>query len=849
MALTQDQRQIIVTSPLEKDVLLFYTMRGNEEMGRLFKYELDLLSTDANINLDDVLGKQLTVELALANDSKRYFNGYASSFRYMGMQEEYHHYKATLRPWLWFLTRSADCRIFQNKTVPNIIKEVFRDFGYSEFEDKLSSEYRQWEYCVQYRETAFDFVSRLMEQEGIYYYFKHQQDVHTLVLADSIAAHSRVAEYEKVPYYPPQQQERREGEYVDEWCVSKGIEPQRYTMSDFDFTKPRSSLEVRESIEDGYADLEIFDYPGEYTELESGQAVARARAEQLETHYERISANGNLRALSVGSLFELANYPRDDQNKEYLLLSARYFLHSDLYRSAKQAEAIPDYRIMFTAMDSVHPYRSALIAPQPTVKGPQTAIVVGPEGEKVWVDKYGRVKVQFHWDRYGKKDENSSCWVRVSQNWAGKNWGGMSIPHIGQEVIVDFMEGDPDRPIITGRVYNADNMPPLELPAHKHKSIIRDDFGNEIVFNANPGDEHIQIFSPHHKSLFEIGKSIGGYSADEHWEYSIGNSAECGMGTKSEAYFGSAYEVFIGNKTEVAAGMLCETKIGAQVGVEIGPKIEWTLAPQITDSEEQIVHNAEEHVIVNGDKSVCISGGWSIPGGGVTDKNSIINMDEKHIVLSVGDQKNPNNKHNNAANFAEKKRLERQKIIMTILAAAGFPAILHGTQAGLNEVISNAFKGNDAAITTGTGIMAAGQAIMTAIQISVALYYVKVMQKTQKYNPITHDDPNSRIELTHEGDIGVLTNKGSIFMDADNNRDASPRVLLNAKEGMTGIVKLITENASLLVQEDGLIEIESMGAGKNIVINPGGDKVNIAGSTFEKGAGGVTIAKNLKVLP
>jgi type VI secretion system secreted protein VgrG len=844
MALTQDQRQFVVTTPLEKDVLFFYNMHGNEELGRLFKYELDLLSADANINLDDVLGKQLTIELTLANDKKRYFNGYTSSFRYMGMQDDYHLYKATLRPWLWFLTRSADCRIFQNKTAPDIIKEVFRDFGYSEFEDQLGGEYRQWEYCVQYRETAFNFVSRLMEQEGIYYYFKHEQNSHTLVLADSISAHGRISDYEQIPYYPPQQKERREGEYVDDWFVSKGIESQRYTLSDFDFTKPRSSLEVRESIEDGYADLEIFDYPGEYTELESGQAAARARAEQLETHYERVNAKGNLRALSVGCLFELTNYPRDDQNKEYLLLSARYYLHSDLYRSAKQAASLPDYRIVFTAMDSVHPFRSATVTPQPTVKGPQTAIVVGPKGEKVWVDQYGRVKVQFHWDRYGKKDENSSCWVRVSQNWAGKNWGGMSIPHIGQEVIVDFIEGDPDRPIISGRVYNADNMPPLELPEHKHKSIIRDDFGNEIVFNANPGDEHIQIFSPHHKSMFEIGKSIGGYSAEDHWEYSIGNTAECGMGTKSEAYFGSAYEVFIGNKTEIAAGMLCETKIGAQVGVEIGPKIEWSLAPQISDSEGQIVHNAEEHVIVNGDKSVCISGGWSIPGSGETDKNSIINMDENHIVLSVGDQKSPNNSNNNAVKLAAKNKLERQKIIMTILAAAGFPAILHGTQAGLNEVTANAFKRNDGAITTSTGLIAAGHAIISAIQIGLALYYIQTMKKTQKYNPITHDGPDSKIELTHTGDINIVGGKGKVNIHSEQEEvrmgvgtsgsekvflqmDDSGMILSNARANVPkdvritsggGFVVNASDNASITSKREVRIKGTKFVANKNLEV-------------------------------
>ena len=421
---------------------------------------------------------------------------------------------------------------------------------------------------------------------------------------------------------------------------------------------------------------------------------------------------------------------------------------------------------MFTAMDSVHPFRSASTTPQPTVKGPQTAIVVGPEGEKVWVDQYGRVKVQFHWDRYGKKDENSSCWIRVSQNWAGKNWGSMSLPHIGQEVIVDFIEGDPDRPLITGRVYNADHMPPLELPEHKHKSIIRDDFGNEIVFNANPGDEHIQIFSPHHKSMFEVGKSIGGYSADEHWEYAIGNVAECGMGTKSEAYFGSAYEAFIGNKTEITAGVMCETKIGAQIAVEVGPKIEWSKAPQIRDSDEQIVHNAEEDVIVNGDKGVCISGGWSIPAVG-NDKNSIINMDEERIVLSVGDQKNPNVNHGTPINHAEKERRERQQIIMTIIAAAGVPAALQGAQIGLNELVSNAFEGEDGKITAFTGGIAAAQAVISMYQIALAYFIVTTAQKTQKYNKVKHDTPDSKIELTHTGDINIVGNNGKVNIHSE----------------------------------------------------------------------------------
>ncbi|WP_455203662.1 type VI secretion system Vgr family protein [Kaarinaea lacus] len=850
MATTQDQRQFSVSTPLEQDVLLFYRMSAIEELGRLFKYEVELLSEDANINLDDVLGKVISVNVELADNKRRSFHGYVSRIQYLGMQDEFHLYHATLRPWLWFLTRSADCRIFQTKTVPDIIKEVFRDFGFSEFEDQLSANYKQREYCAQYRETAFAFISRLMQQEGIYYYFKHDDQQHSLVLADSISAHSRVPENEQIPFYPKQEHERREADHLDDWYVSRDYESQRYTLNDFDFTKPKASLEVRENVEDGRDDYEIFDYPGEYSELEDGQAVARTRAEQLQSQFERVHGKGNVRTLCVGDLFELTNYPRDDQNKEYLITHARYFLHSDAYTSKTTSKSSPPYRCVITAIDSSHSYRSPRTTPRPKVPGPQTAIVVGPKGEQVWTDKYGRVKVQFHWDRYGKKDENSSCWVRVSQNWAGKRWGGMHIPHIGQEVIVDFLEGDPDRPLITGRVYNADNMPPKVLPGEKSKSIIRDDYGNELMFDATQGNEYIRLYSPHHNSGIELGKSYNAWTTSDDNSMKVGNSFEFGVGTKTEVYAGIASEAKLGLLSEFVAGTSIEYKVGGELSWN------WTWEEKFTEgvitqytNKDILSLSGEDHVLGAGDQ-LCLVGGST----GKKSSRSIVNLYPKSLTLTAGEAKV---KHSHSGKvysdqlFPEvvpQKSWTYVKLAASVATSviASIPAI------AFHPFVSEEEEGKPYS-PDWTHITSLVLGVLTGLVASGYSGYRLAKEvgedRRKRIEPVEHDEPAAKIELKDDGNINVQSDAGMIMLDANYKVDASPRVIAYTAAGQTGAAKLVTENASVTAQEDGLIDISSSGAGKNIVLDPGFDKVDIAGSTFTKGADGVVIAKNLKVLP
>jgi type VI secretion system secreted protein VgrG len=467
MSSLQGSREVEVSTPLGEDVLLFQHMTASEQLSKPFEFELNLLSEQPDIKMQDLLGQPIKVRLTLPNGEIRYFHGLVSRFCQSGMFGDYHAYQASLKPWLWFLSRITDCRIFQNMKVPDIVKQVFRDRGFSDFEESLSEEYREWEYCVQYRETDFNFVSRLVEQEGIYYYFKHEEGKHILVLADNIGAHDLISGYEEVPYYPPQHHERREREHIFDWFIAHEVQPSSFMLNDFNFEKPRANLKVKSKSGIAYAikDLDVFDYPGEYVEPKEGEAYVRRRMQELETQYEIRQGHSNTRGFTAGGLFKLTNHPRKDQNQEYLIVSALHDLQSGQYQSGEGGgggEAI--FNCNFTAIKSTQQFRPTRSTPKPIVQGPQTAVVVGKSGEEIHTDKYGRVKVQFHWDRYGNKDENSSCWIRVSHPWAGKGWGSVSIPRIGQEVIVDFLEGDPDRPIITGRVYNADLMPPYKLP-------------------------------------------------------------------------------------------------------------------------------------------------------------------------------------------------------------------------------------------------------------------------------------------------------------------------------------------------------------------------------------------------
>ncbi|MBF8778185.1 type VI secretion system tip protein VgrG [Pseudomonas fulva] len=470
MLFKQSTRLARIDSPLGADVLILAELGGSDELGRLFDYQLQLTSADPAIDLNQLLGKPLSVALQLGMGTWRYFHGIVARCSQSVDQGQFASYQVTLRPWLWLLTRTSDCRIFQHLSAPQIIKQVFRDLGFTDFEDALGRSYREREYCVQYRETSFDFVSRLMEEEGIYYFFRHEQERHVLVLADAYAAHHKAPGYEVVPYYPPDGQ-HRERDHINDWYLSQEVQPGALELNDYDFQRPSARIDVRSVMPRAHqaGDYPLFDYPGAYEQAEDGEHYARTRLEALQSLHERVELRGNARGLGSGHLFSLSGFTRADQNREYLVVAARYYVRQERLESGAGSGA-PQFESNLSCIDAQQSYRPVASTLRPIVKGPQTAVVVGPAGEEIWTDQYGRVKVHFHWDRHDQSNENSSCWIRVSQAWAGKNWGTMQIPRIGQEVIVSFLEGDPDRPIITGRVYNAEQSVPYELPGNATQS-------------------------------------------------------------------------------------------------------------------------------------------------------------------------------------------------------------------------------------------------------------------------------------------------------------------------------------------------------------------------------------------
>jgi type VI secretion system secreted protein VgrG len=513
MPLAQKNRDIAVATPLGPDALVLRRMVGTEGLSRLFEFELDLISDNPNIDPRQLLGQAASVRLTTQNNQPRYFHGQVARFILTShaTTQDQARYRATLRPWFWLLTRTTDCRIFQDKTVPDIIQQILGEYGYTTYlDDRLHGDYRTWEYCVQYRESDFDFLSRLMEQEGIYYYFEHQADRHNLILADGYPAHGPAPGYETIPYYPPANEIRRQRQHIHRWDLIQEVQPGRYTLKDYDHHKPRDPLLADYEDPRGHAadDFEIYDYPGEYRTTGEGKNYARIRLEEREAEFEVAHARANAAGLSSGFLFTLAEYPRADQNREYLVTAANHTLSNDEFETGGKGET--DYHCRFQAIDARTQYRPPRRTPRPVVQGIQTAIVTGKPGEEIWTDKQGRVKVQFHWDREGKRNEHTSCWIRVAQLWAGGNWGAMFIPRVGQEVIVEYLEGDPDRPVITGRLYNASNRPPLDLPSNATQSVIRSNSTGTPPPSINQRSQNLDV------ALRNAASELLGQSSDNH---------------------------------------------------------------------------------------------------------------------------------------------------------------------------------------------------------------------------------------------------------------------------------------------------------------------------------------------
>ncbi|EJX8316349.1 type VI secretion system tip protein VgrG [Salmonella enterica] len=494
-------------SAVPPGALLFASLDGGETLSELFSYVVQLKTPDtlnlgyvspaANLPLKPMVGKDLCVNIELDGGGKRHISGLVTAARVVGHEGRSVTYELRMEPWVKLLTHTSDYKAFQNKTVVDILDEVLAEYPYP-VEKRLVESYpvRTWQ--VQYGETDFDFLQRLMQEWGIYWWFEHSEDSHTLVLADAISAHKACPDSPLVEWH--QEGLKLDKEFIHTITANESLRTGQWVLDDFDFTKPRSLLAntVANPRETGHATYEHYEWPGDYFDKSEGEMLTRIRMEAQRSPGSRVLGGGNIRTLMTGYTFTLENYPTAEVNQEYLLMQTLLFVQDNAQHSGQ------DQHFTFSTRFELHPTRE-VFRPQRTVskphtKGPQSAIVTGPAGQEIWTDQYGRVKVQFGWNRYGKMDENSSCWIRVSYPWAGKGFGMIQIPRIGQEVLVDFKNGDPDLPIIVGRTYNQDTMPPWGLPGMASQSGIFSHSlyggptnGNMLRFDDKTGAEEVKF--------------------------------------------------------------------------------------------------------------------------------------------------------------------------------------------------------------------------------------------------------------------------------------------------------------------------------------------------------------------
>ncbi|PWC10135.1 type VI secretion system Vgr family protein, partial [Brenneria corticis] len=492
-----------ITVQLPVEGLLFWKLDGSEALSESFSFALTLLGTDARIDRSQLLGQPVTVTLPtqtlLAN---RYLNGKVTRVAVSAVElsgTRYAVYTLTVEPDLWPMKRDRNLRIFQEQTVPQIVKTLLAEYQVN-IEDKLTGSYRVWNYCVQYQESSLNFIQRLMELEGIAYHFRHEPDRHTLVLTDATQQYEPFAGYEFIPYHQTPSGGSTEEEGISQWALADSVTPGIYSLDDYDFRKPNAWLfQARQNpASPTPGSIDVYDWPGRFVDHDHGEFYARIRQERWQVEHQQIQGTATALGVTPGCTFTLTNAPFFSDNGTYLTTQATYHFEENRYASGADSQTV--HRIDFAVIPAAVPFRPAPATPWPRTYGPQTAKVVGPEGESIWTDKYGRVKVKFHWDRLAKGDDTSSCWVRVSSAWAGQGFGGVQIPRVGDEVVIDFINGDPDRPIITGRVYNEASMPPWALPAAATQmgfmSRSKDgspDNANALRFEDKMGEEQLWI--------------------------------------------------------------------------------------------------------------------------------------------------------------------------------------------------------------------------------------------------------------------------------------------------------------------------------------------------------------------
>ena len=484
--------------------LLFDGMHVEEELGRPFLIKLDISSGEYKTDGHDLMGTACTIWLYEAEadgETDHYFKGVVTRVVAAGLSGGAYHFKLEVRPWIWLLSQVQDCRIFNKMSAFDIVTKVFKDNEFTDIQDDRQSASGdiELEYCVQYNETSLDFVTRLMEQFGFYYYFKFTKDSSKLVIVDDPNAHPVLEK--KLLFRYDQTEYRHVKDHIWQWSNDHHLLTARWTFQDYNFTTPSSDLTAKklDHQEHKYGDEEVYEYPGPYDTAEHGNTLSNVRMQAITGRRILAEGESNSRDLRAGWRFTMSEHPNPPFNREYLIVKSVVTVAGVEGTPNPNAETLDTYRVSFHCLASSKPFRLERKTPRPIIRGPQTARVVGKAGEEITTDEYGRIKVKFHWDRSDTTDEDRTCWIRVAQTWGGSSWGTMVIPRVDQEVIVEFLEGNPDRPLITGVVYNANNKPPYTLPDNKTQTGMKSNSSpggsgsNELRLEDKKGEEEFYI--------------------------------------------------------------------------------------------------------------------------------------------------------------------------------------------------------------------------------------------------------------------------------------------------------------------------------------------------------------------
>jgi type VI secretion system secreted protein VgrG len=618
VSLTQDNRLGRLDTPLGTDQLCLARFNGSEGLSELFEYSIEAVSAKPDVDFDTAIGRNCSVTIRSYKEPDRYFNGVLVEARSLGGEAEIYNYRLVLRPWLWLLSRTSDCRIFENQTPTDIVRQVFKDQGFSDFRDGTNGGFPTLDYCVQYRETDLDFVSRLMEQHGIYYYFEHEKGKHVLVLANGKSSHDSIPGRASIPVFLAGRQERRDLEHLTDWSRERRFRSGKFELADYDYLKPTADLKGEASGSATYtkSKMTVFDYPGKYKDKSNGETYAKHRLEAEQAQDRRRSAKGDAVSLFPGGLVSLEKHPTSAENREYLVLRAAHSYTAESYYSGMAGDA-PSYTGDYAFLASDIPYRAPMRTPRPLVHGPQTAVVIGDKGtsgEEIDVDEHGRILVRFFWDR--KKAQ--SCRVRIAQIGSGSGWGMQVIPRIGHEVVVEFLEGDPDRPLVTGVVYNGDNKHPFGVPDNKTQSGFKTNSSkggggyNELMFEDKKGNENIRMH------------------AQKDHNVTVLNSETVTIGEKFEGRDTSRKKT-LKNGSDVLSIENGDQTVGIRTGSQtVNVNKSQTINVETEDQHLEIKQGNQR---VNVKQEIIMEAGTSIT---LKVKGNSIRIDEGQIVLQIG---------------------------------------------------------------------------------------------------------------------------------------------------------------------------------------------------------------------